>query len=167
MRPVLSVILMLMIVSLLGACGGKAVDPDKPPQIVYGEDVCDQCHMIISDERFAAGLVVETAPGEYESRIFDDIGNMFTYAVQNGTDLSVITYWVHDYNSQEWIEARSAHFVRSEGIHTPMGYGVIAVKQQPEAEALAQEWEGEVLSFEQVRVQLPRSVAADHSHDTH
>ncbi|UCC51087.1 MAG: hypothetical protein JSV68_18550, partial [Anaerolineaceae bacterium] len=47
---------------------GQTTNLEEPPQIVYGQDVCERCGMIISEEKFAAAYW--TAGGE--ARRFDD-----------------------------------------------------------------------------------------------
>ena len=149
-----------LLLILLAACGGAAVAPNVPPEIRFGEDVCDQCNMIISDERFAAGLVVELEPDSYEHRIFDDIGDLLAYEKAHGEELTVAAYYVHDYNSKEWIDGQAAYYIHSEGLRTPMGFGLAATAQEPEAKALAEEWAGEVLTFAELH---ERFVAGERS----
>jgi copper chaperone NosL len=129
------------------ACGGPTVTPEMPPEILYGEDVCDQCNMIINDERYAAGLVVETEPGQYEHRIFDDIGDLLVYEKEQGDELVIAAYYVHDYNSKEWIDGQTAYYIYSQELISPMGFGLAAAAQQLEAETLAEEWNGSVLTL--------------------
>ena len=133
----------------LVACAAPTVDPSTPPEIVYGEDVCDRCGMIINDERFAASVVVETAPKEYEHLLFDDIGDMFAYTQEEGEHVKIVSYFVHDFNSKAWLDARSANFVKAGSLQTPMGFGLAAFAERAEAEIQAQTWQGEVLDFQQ------------------
>lgn len=161
MRPV-TILSLVLFVFLAAACGGK-VDPNTPPEIVYGEDICDQCGMIISDERFAAAAVVEVAENDYEQRLFDDIGGMFRYAAEH-PELNFATFFVHDYNSKEWIDAREAHFVLADELHTPMGYGVAACSRQAEATALAEAWSGKVVSFMEAQMALGAMPEGEHGH---
>lgn len=146
-------ILLTLLIFLLAACGGAKIDPNTPPEIVYGEDVCTRCGMIISDDRFAAALVIEKAADDYEHLLFDDAGEMFAYAAEENGQSTIISWFVHDYNSREWLDATSAWFVVADSLQTPMGFGVAAAAQELEAQALAQEWGGEVLSFTQAREQ--------------
>lgn len=154
-------------VFIITACGGRAVTPDLPPEILYGEDVCDQCNMIINDERYAAGLVVEQESGRYEHRIFDDIGDLLVYAREQGDELVIAAYYVHDYNSKEWIDGRTAYYVESPTLLTPMGFGLAAVAQQPDAVTLAAEWNGTVLTFAELQARFMsghRSMGQAHRH---
>lgn len=157
---------LLIICLLLSACGGPAVTPETPPEILYGEDVCHQCNMIISDERFAAGLVVEQEPGRYEHRIFDDIGDMLAYEQAHVDDQpTIVAYYVHDYHSKEWIDGQNAYYIHSEELLSPMGFGLAATAQKLEAEALAQEWGGTVLTFAELHERfVAENGSVEHAH---
>ncbi len=147
----LGLLLPLVLVLIVSGCGGPKVTPESRPEIRYGEDVCVQCGMIISDERFAAGLVVETGPSSYEHRIFDDIGGMFAYAAELKDSQPIVRYFVHDYTSLAWIDAQTASFVSSQAILTPMGFGLSAFADPTAAQTMAEVWGGQVLSFDDVQ----------------
>lgn len=130
----------------LTTCGGEPAQI-KPPKIYYGEDVCDHCNMIISDKRFAAATIVEVSEGQTDSRIFDDIGSMFLYHDEH-PELEVLARYVHDYETKEWLDAEDAYFVHSEDVHSPMNHGVIACETREQAERLAKEFDGEVVTYD-------------------
>jgi copper chaperone NosL len=138
----------LMAVSLIGIAAGcgEPRDPLAPPEIVYGEDVCDQCNMIISEPRFASALIVATDDG-HESRIFDDIGDMLVYMAA-GHNEEVVRLYVHDYDTEEWIDAETATFARAPRIPSPMGFGLAAFADSARASEVAAEHDGTVLDFE-------------------
>jgi copper chaperone NosL len=146
-----NILLLIALILVLAGCGGPKVTAETPPEIRYGEDVCVRCGMIISDERYAAGLVVETEPGRFEHRIFDDIGGMFLHAAEHGDNESIVRYFVHDYHSLAWIDAQKASFVSSQSMLTPMGFGLTAFDDAAAAQFVADEWDGEVLTFAQVQ----------------
>jgi copper chaperone NosL len=154
---------MILVVLAFGACASR-VDPDRPPEIVYGEDVCARCGMIISDERFAASLVVEKSPNVYEHLLFDDIGNMLMYAREAGEDAHFVSYFVHDYHSKEWLNAQDAHFVLSDEIQTPMAFGIAAFEEYSVAEAEAQKWHGSIADFATVSQQIVDPMRGEHTH---
>jgi copper chaperone NosL len=156
--------LLVLLLLVLVACTAPAVEPSIPPMIAYGEDVCDQCGMIIEDERFAAGLVVEVAPDRYEHRIFDDIGDMFAYVEEADVQSSIAAYYVHDYASLAWIDARQAIFVHAENLHSPMGHGLAAFAKRADAETQAQVWQGEILDFSQVGAASASMAGMSHQH---
>ncbi|MHC4102471.1 MAG: nitrous oxide reductase accessory protein NosL, partial [Planctomycetota bacterium] len=74
-----------------------------PPQILLGQDVCDVCSMIITDDRYAAGLVVGN-DGGYETRAFDDIGCLLMYEDEQ-PDETVAARYVHDFRTRTWRDA--------------------------------------------------------------
>jgi len=142
--------LIMLTVLLIAACGAPAISPDTPPEIVYGEDVCDHCGMIINEERFAAGAVMETSAGKFEHLAFDDIGDMFAYDEElkaEGEMPRIVTYFVHDYQSLEWLDAHEAHFIVAQASRTPMGSGLVAFASREDAEAQAETWQATMLDF--------------------
>jgi copper chaperone NosL len=116
--------------------------------------------MIINDPRFAASYAAEQEEGVYQTFIFDDIGDMLHHMQANLT-LTGAGWWVHDYASEEWIDATTAWFVVSEQIKTPMNHGTAAFSTQAAAEALAAEVGGQVLDWDKVRIE---HAMAGHQH---
>lgn len=132
----------------LGACGG-AESFDEPPEILYGQDVCSNCNMIISEENYASAYW--TADGE--ARRFDDMGEMLEY--MQSTPEEIASTWVHDVNTAEWLRAENAWVVMNAGLMTPMGTGIVAVANEEDARALAFDQEGAmVLTFEELMDKL-------------
>ena len=141
-RTLLSVVVVLPAL-LLAACGDDA-SADEPPEIEYGRDTCDRCNMIISEERYASGLVDEDG----EKLVFDDTGEMVAFMQDDPEAYAAWRIWVHDYDSVEWIDGATAFYVYSQDTNTPMGTGVIAFKTREAAEAFAQENEGMVMDWQ-------------------
>ena len=139
------------IVLLLTACSGQPAQP-KAPEIHYGEDMCGDCGMIINDARFAASYSANEGEGAYKTYIFDDIGDMLHHMQENLTLIGV-GWWVHDYDSQEWIDATTAYYVTSDEIKTPMGHGIAAFSTQAAAEKMASELNGQVYDWDKIRIQ--------------
>ncbi len=127
---------------LLGACQARP-DISLPPEILYGEDICTECGMIISEARFAAAYY--TPDGE--ARRFDDIGGMLTHHARQQED--VARFWVHDYETEEWIVAGDAFFVSVDDLHTPMGFGLVAFSDQTRARNFADQSQSMVMTFDQ------------------
>jgi copper chaperone NosL len=100
--------------------------------------------MIISEARFAAAYVTQ----EGETRRFDDVGDMLLFHQEHQEEVAV--FWVHDYETEEWVRADQAFFVMSEELITPMGYGIVAFADRERAEALAAETQGMVMTFEEL-----------------
>ncbi len=131
---------------ILAACGGGS--SSGPPDIEYGRDVCDQCHMIISEARYACAY--RDAGGE--AFVFDDIAEMLAH-ISTRTAPADDRVWVHDFLTEEWIVAPAAWYVRG-SIETPMGGGIVAFTTEADAEAFAQEREGEVLRWTDVLAEM-------------
>jgi copper chaperone NosL len=133
---------------LLAACGG-AESYDEPPEIIYGQDVCSNCNMIISEENYASAYW--TAEGE--ARRFDDMGEMMAYIQSNPEDRA--STWVHDVNTAAWLRAEDAWIVMNAGLMTPMGTGIVAVANEEDARALAFDQDGAmVLTFAELMDKL-------------
>ncbi len=136
----------LLSLALIGSLllGCRSPQLDKPPDIRYGEDACDRCRMIISEARFAAAYVTRQG----ETRRFDDIGCMVQYHQEHAEEVAV--FWVHDFETEEWLRADQAFFVRSAAVHTPMGYGIVAVGEESRADRWAASLQGEVLTWSEL-----------------
>jgi copper chaperone NosL len=102
---------------LLAGCGGDA--NSGPPRILYGEDICDHCRMVISERRHAAGAGV--AGREHR---FDDPGCLQAFLVSRDDPAPVRT-WVHDENGA-WLRTEEAWFVVDPERGTPMASGILA-----------------------------------------
>ena len=59
---------------LLTACARDG-DAPRPPEILYGQDLCTQCGMVIDDPRFAAASLLNDG----EVLKFDDVGEMLIF----------------------------------------------------------------------------------------
>lgn len=132
--------LVVLLAALLVSCQPRP-SLDAPPEIRYGEDVCDLCHMIINEARFAAACVTRQG----EARRFDDIGDLVAYHTAHAEEAAA--FWVHDYDTEEWLRAEQATFVVSDAFHTPMGHGIVAVADAARAQELAASVGGRVVAF--------------------
>lgn len=126
----------------LVACGGENASSDDPPAIKYGRDACKRCGMIISEERFASGIV----DSKGNARVFDDAGEMVATVQDEG--LGDQRVWVHGSPSLEWMDARDAWYVVTMDVPTPMGSGVFPFDTEADANAFAGEHEGTVHSWD-------------------
>ena len=152
------IVVWLLALVMLGGCA--KVDLDAPPEIVYGRDICTRCGMIIEDARFAAGYL--TTDGE--PRIFDDIGGMLRYEAEQPE--AIHARWVHDYETEEWLRAEEAFFVLAPDIHTPMGFGVVALAEEGRATAVALRHSGKLLTFTELQ-QQSAMLKANHMGHSH
>lgn len=139
----------LLALSLLAAaCGGRdTTGPIPPPTFYFGEDLCAECSMIISEQRFAGAIGLRKG-GRVEHLLFDDIGEMFEFELPPH---DAVTYFVHDLETSACIDASAALFVRSQTLRTPMGTGVAAFALEAAREATLAEYPGEKLTLAQLR----------------
>lgn len=129
--------------------GCSDVDASLPPDVTYGVSVCADCGMIISDERYATALVIEDERGRPEALLFDDAGDQIIYERENKTG-KVLARWVHDQQTNAWLPAESAWYIRAKSLPTPMASGIAAFAQKADAERMASELGGVVLTFEEL-----------------
>ncbi len=129
---------------VLAGCGGKKASGTEPPAIKLGRDTCDRCGMIISEERFASGIVDEKG----NAQTFDDPGEMVATVQEEG--LNGRRAWVHGYPSMKWMNAEDAVYVVAKEAQTPMGTGVLPFDNESEATAYVTEKEGVVYTWEEL-----------------
>ena len=132
---------------LLSACGSPSSEP-QPPEIIYGQDVCDGCGMIISEAKFAAATILTNG----ETRKFDDMGDMLVYHMDH-PEAQVKVWFVHNYKSEAWIRGETAYYVKGD-IKTPMGGAIAAFEDKATAEAFAAEVNGKVYTLDEIRVEV-------------
>ena len=136
---------LLSAAALLAVPGCGPDELSGPPEIRYGQEECVECGMIISEERFAAAiLVADDAGGRY--LLFDDTGDLLDYE-RTHPDLIVRERFVHDSGTREWVNAESAWYVLAEGVQTPMGSGILAFAQRPAADESQARHSGRLLNF--------------------
>lgn len=133
---------------VLGGCAAQETGP-QPPAIVYGQDACDECGMLIDDAHFATA----TLDLKGNAHKFDDIGGMLIYHMDH-PESQVKAYFVHDYNTQSWLRGESAVYVRSPQLKTPMGDGIAAFADRAAAEKFAADMQGTVYKFDELRVNV-------------
>ncbi|AZK48128.1 nitrous oxide reductase accessory protein NosL [Paenibacillus lentus] len=138
----LALIIMLTFTMLVG-CGQ---DKYAAQAINEDVDVCVVCNMQVKDDAFATQIVTKDG----KSLKFDDLGCMYEWKKENGTD-DIGGDYVRDYNDKEWIEVSKATYVYDASIRTPMAYGVISFKDKASAEAfVAEQGIGQVLRAEEL-----------------
>lgn len=137
--------LALMLIILAFAFSCKDNPGTGPREIYYGEDICERCKMIISEEAFSAQYILSGG----QVRKFDDLGCMLLYTSEGegGEDEreDITAYYVKDYTSGEWIDGGSAYYIWSQSIKTPMGHGIVAIKGEGAARELAERENGRYL----------------------
>jgi len=130
MKPV------LILIFLLAACSGD--NELKPVDIHYGQDICERCKMIISEESFSSQLI--SSQGEIYN--FDDIGGMILYLSENNINPESVKIFVKDFNTKKWLTSDNAFYIRTENIKTPMNYGIIAFSDKNSAGEIMSKYGG-------------------------
>jgi len=122
-------------------CAGGAVGP---PRIEIDRTACAHCGMLVSDAVFSSAYRIDDRP----ARVFDDLACLVTDLRRTGR-VGAATVWVHDAANGEWMDGRTAAFVRSPSVRTPMNGGVLAYRDEAAARRAAAAPEARVLlSFE-------------------
>lgn len=141
---------------LLTACAAQDSGP-QPPAITYGQDICDECGMLISEPKFAAA----TLDLNGNAHKFDDIGGMLLYHMDH-PESQVKAYFVHDYNTQTWLRGETAVYVRSADIQSPMRDGIAAFADRASAENFAARVQGTLYEFDELRVNVHLTLHSAH-----
>ena len=123
-------LLIIAIVSLLTGCSGDPGTGAK--EVKWDRDACERCRMVLSDRAFS--VQVRYLPeGKKFSKVlfFDDIGCATLWLEDKPwKDNPKTEIWVTDHRSGEWIDARSATYVKDK--MTPMAYGLGAQSEPAE-----------------------------------
>ena len=135
-------------IALAAGCQQKTSEVTAP-KIQYGQTPCDGCGMIVSDQRFAAALIIEMPDGERRPAAFDDIGCMIDYEREHH-DGTVLARFVKDVTTGQWIPAEKANFVRGKSIQSPMASGIAATATPEGAEKFAADHNASIQTLTQI-----------------
>jgi copper chaperone NosL len=151
------IVMMVVALAVVGAACGSD-EAAGPPEINYGRDICIECGMVIEEARFAAAY--RLADGT--EKTFDDVGGLIIHGREAG-DLDGATIWVHDFETEDWVEAPQAFYVPTIAVASPMGHGILSFADEERATKFANDLGGEVLGWEIV-VNLPvvEGLVGDH-----
>ncbi|MGC3947850.1 MAG: nitrous oxide reductase accessory protein NosL [Chryseolinea sp.] len=133
-------------VAVIGFAFALASCDVTPEPLHYGKDACQHCKMTLIDNKFGAEIVSKTG----KVFKFDD-ANCLASFVNSGQvktediKLCLIT----DFASPgELIDAKTAFYVKSEEIKSPMASNIAAFYDDVSLQTFNQQWKGEVLSWE-------------------
>ena len=140
LKPVIGIIILLLTISC-------KVEPET---IEYGKDQCSFCVMNIVDKTHAAQYV--TKKGKQFK--FDAIECLVNdLSEKNEGDLAIIL--VANYsNPGEMIDAKTASYLISPNIKSPMGANLSAVSTFENAKELQQKYAGEIYTWELLKRRL-------------
>lgn len=122
----------------------------EPEAIVYGKDQCSFCVMNIVDKTHAAQYVTKKGK-QYK---FDAIECMVhDLSKKSEADLAIIL--VANYaNPGEMIDAKTATYLISPEIKSPMGANLSAMSSLEKAEELQQNYSGEIYTWQMLKQRL-------------
>jgi copper chaperone NosL len=120
-----------------------------PPEIRYGEDVCAECGMIVSDDRFAAALIRES-DGGHQSLLFDDIGCLFINRRDEAAQLALAEF-VRAADGSGWIDMPDGFYVHNREVQTPMAFGIAAFSSREAATRQRDDRGGTLFDYEELR----------------
>jgi len=121
MRKMSRQLLLQIVLLFIAACSGQS--EMGVVTVVWEQDACRRCNMILSDRLHAAQIRYKPVDAPSEIYIFDDIGCAVVWLEgQSWKDDPTIEIWVNEYKTGHWIDARQAFYVT--GHDTPMQYGL-------------------------------------------
>jgi copper chaperone NosL len=141
-------------IAILVGLAAVGCSGNGPPNVRYGQEECAHCRMIVNDERYAAAAVTPAG----EARKFDEVGCLLDYLKEHPGDGGRL--WVRAFKPAGWLDARTAVYVHGPKLQTPMGSGLAAVATRAEADALAGEIGGKVLTYAELGDFLARQAEA-------
>ncbi|MBE3597865.1 MAG: nitrous oxide reductase accessory protein NosL [Limnochordaceae bacterium] len=123
----------------------RSQGPPPPAQVLYGVDDCVECGMVLTDPRSAAQMITTDRVVK-----FCDVGCLVVYQLRHHPDWKgVRAAYVPDWHTQQWLDARTAWWVTTHH-KTPMLYGLVTLRDRGEAEAMAREHGGRVMTYDEV-----------------
>lgn len=120
----------------------------RPAHVHLGADECAHCRMVITDRRFAAQLLTDRG----RAYLFDSIECLAAFARSGQVpEERAHSLLVTDFPSADgWIDARTATFLRSPSVQSPMGSGLTAHATEHGAREHQRLVGGEILGWEEV-----------------
>lgn len=124
----------------------------KPEPISYGKDACHHCKMTLMDNKFGAEIV--TNKGKIFK--FDDANCLINFINSEQVPTEDIAHCqITDFASPGvLIDARTAIYVKSEHVKSPMASNVAAFQNKVNLESHNDSWKGEVLIWNDLMTQF-------------
>ena len=131
----------LLVLNLFYSC---SIEPSK---IEYGKDACHYCKMTIVEETHAAQIVTEKGkPYKYDA--IECLLNDF----ENREEKDIALFLVTDYETpKKLIDAKTATYLISKNIKSPMGANLTAFTQKENAEKYASNGTDKIFNWEELQ----------------
>ncbi|MEX0685547.1 MAG: nitrous oxide reductase accessory protein NosL [Balneolales bacterium] len=122
-------------------------EPERQ-DIFYGEEECTHCNMIISEPKFSSQLL--TNKGKYYN--FDSIECLAGFITSKSLPTEDIhSAWVISFNSENWVLAQDAHYLKSGNLQSPMSLNLSAYSNLEVAKEYQRNYTGEILSWNDIQ----------------
>ncbi len=132
----------------------KSCTPGPDP-IIFGQDQCTYCKMIISEPGYGAELVT------IKSKIykFDSIECLGAFYLKQDVEHDQIhSMWTVDFDqTKELTEAERGVYLHSDRLHSPMGLNLTAFRDRSVAEDMQLKYGGKLLSWQEVQDLIRKS----------
>lgn len=150
----------LTVIASLGGCSKapEQVQMSYRAEAIVKADECHLCGMMIAGFAGPKGEVFEK--GHQHARKFCSTRDMFSYYLQPENKRQAAQLFVHDMtqvpwdepSDQQFIDAKSAWFVKGSSKRGAMGATLASFKDQAAAETFAAEFGGKVMTFDQIQL---------------
>ncbi len=124
---------------------GCQKEPVKPVDLT-ADDLCSFCRGVIAEKQYAAEFITKDG----FVRKFDDISCMIQHARGKVKPQNIEAYYIVDFPTQKWVPAQEAKFVKSDKFKTPKDGGILAFQDPTKAQALATQYQAQLLSFDEL-----------------
>lgn len=118
----------------------------SPKEISYGSDICDYCKMTIVDKQHSAQMV--TTKGK--PYLFDAIECMVPFINENPEKEAGLLLVADFKNPGKLINAKSAYYLISPSIPSPMGAFLSAFHSKEDAKSIKESKGGKLFTFEEL-----------------
>ena len=145
MKLKLSIIVVLFSFILVVSC------KVEPKEINYGQDHCLHCDMTVVDKSHAAQYVTKKG----RAYMFDAVECMVMRVNKDQNENKMEFLLVADYeNPGELVDAKTATYLISEKIKSPMGANLSAFSSKETAKKLLEENGGKLYTWDQLKIAL-------------
>lgn len=119
-----------------------------PKPIHFNEDECDYCRMIISDQRYGGELMTNKG----KAYKFDSIECLSAYVQEQkpGSQDVGMLLSIDFNNPEKFIDARTAWYLHSDLLKSPMGLNLTAFSNEELAQTVKNVYPGELVRWQKV-----------------
>ncbi len=135
------VVIILILAGILASC------TTTPKPVIYGSDGCHYCSMTIVDKQHAAQIMTKKG----KSFAFDATECMLNHVKELDRE-TIALYMVNDFNAPgEFVDAKSATYLISKNIPSPMGEFLSAFATEEDARSVQAANEGELFTWVELK----------------